>query len=157
MQSEPSVTTRAAINAIGIEVRTNNTLEMDPSKAKIPVLWGKFFQEGIPEKISSKKPNSVPLGIYTDYESDHRGPYSLIASVETTDLKSIPNGMRGLTIPSGKYLVFTSAGRMPQALIETWMYIWNYFSKSSNYTRTYTTDFERYESKEKVEIHIAVK
>jgi predicted transcriptional regulator YdeE len=157
MQSEPILTTHSAFNAVGIEVRTDNTLEMDPSKAKIPGLWGKFFQEGTPEKIPSKKPRSIPLGIYTDYETDHQGPYSLVAGVETTDLKSIPNGMRGLAIPGGKYLVFTATGQMPKALIETWMYIWSYFSKNSNYKRTYTTDFERYESSEKVEIYIAVK
>jgi predicted transcriptional regulator YdeE len=157
MRTEPRVTTLAEFQAVGIEVRTNNAYEMDPSKAKIPGLWERFFQEGIPEKIPSKKIGGVPLGIYTDYESDHLGPYSLIAGVETTDLNSIPHGMRALTIPSGKYLVFTASGQMPQALIETWMYIWNYFSKSSGYVRMYTTDFERYESGDKVEIHIAVK
>ena len=156
MQSEPTVTTQPAINAVGIEVRTNNTFELDPSKARIPSLWGRFFQEGTIEKIPSKKPHGVPLGIYTDYESDHQGPYSLIAGVETTDLKSIPNGMRGLTVPGGKYLVFTASGQMPKALIETWMCIWNYFSKNSTHKRTYTTDFERYESSEKVEIYIAI-
>jgi predicted transcriptional regulator YdeE len=157
MPAEPKVITRTEFNVVGIAIRTDNTSEMDPAKAKIPGLWGRFFQEGIPERIPGKKADGVALGIYTDYESDHRGPYSLIAGVETTDLKSIPNGMRGLTIPRGKYLVFTAAGQMPRALIETWMYIWNYFSKDSGHTRTYTTDFEQYESNEKVEIHIAVK
>ena len=65
--------------------------------------------------------------------------------------------MRGITIPSGKYLVFTAMGPMPQALIETWAYIWDYFSKDSGYIRTYSTDFERYESSERVEIYIAIK
>ena len=157
MQSEPKLTTRTEFKAVGIEVRTNNTLEMDPSKAKIPGLWGRFFQEGIPGKIPNKKPKSVPLGVYTDYEDDHLGPYSLVAGVEAIDLNSTPNGMRGLTIPAGKYLVFTAVGQMPQALIDTWIYIWKYFSGGSGYARAYTTDFERYDGGEKVEIHIAVK
>lgn len=157
MQSEPTLITHPAFSAVGMEIRTDNKFEMDPSKAKIPGLWGKFFQEGTPEKIPNKKLHSVPLGIYTDYETDHQGPYSLIAGVETTDLNSVPNGMRGIAIPSGKYLVFTATGQMPKALIETWMHIWNYFSKNSTVKRTYTTDFERYENSEKVEIYIAVK
>ena len=157
MPSEPKLITRTAITAVGIAVRTNNTLEMDPSQAQIPGLWGRFFGEEISQRIPNKKDHVLPLGIYTDYESDHLGPYSLIAGVETTDLNAIPDGMRGLTIPGSSYLVFTAVGPMPQALIDTWIYIWNYFSKDSRYTRTYTADFEQYESNEKVEIHMAVK
>lgn len=157
MRPEPKLITRSEFKAVGIEVRTDNSLEMDPQKAKIPGLWGRFFREGIVEKIPNKKLNAVPLGIYTDYESDHSGPYSLITGIETTDLDSTPNGMRGLTIPAGTYLVFTASGRMPQAVIDTWMYVWKYFSQGARYSRTYTTDFELYASNEKVEIHIGVK
>jgi len=157
MQLEPILTVLPAIHAVGIEVRTNNALEMDSSKARIPSHWQRFFQEGTAGRIPNTIPHSVPLGIYTDYESDYRGTYSLIAGVETIDLHSIPNGMRGLTVPGGEYLIFSANGQMPRALIETWTFIWNYFSENSRYERTYTTDFERYENEKSVAIHIAVK
>lgn len=157
MPSEPKLTTRDAFTATGIEVRTDNAREMNPATRQIAGLWQRFFQEDIPGTIPGKKPAGVPLGIYTDYASDHTGLYTLIASVAVTQAGSTPKGMRTVTIPAGKYLVFTATGPMPKALIETWGSIWTYFSDNSRYTRAYTTDFEEYQGSDKVEIYIAVK
>jgi predicted transcriptional regulator YdeE len=46
---------------------------------------------------------------------------------------------------------------MPQTLIQTWIAIWDYFAKDSEYKRAYTTDFELYRGGDAVDIHIAVK
>lgn len=86
-----------------------------------------------------------------------RGPYSLLAGAEVADLQSVPHGMVGLTIPAGRYLVFTAQGPMPHALIETWSVIWRYFSQGSQYARAYSADFELYRAPEQVDIHIAIK
>lgn len=50
---------------------------MAPSTAKIPGLWGRFFQERIADKIPNKKPAGHLIGAYTKYESDHTGPFHL--------------------------------------------------------------------------------
>lgn len=157
MPSEPKLITRDAFTAAGIEVRTDNAREMNPATARIAGLWQRFFQENIPGSLPDKKPAGVPLGIYTDYESDHSGGYTLIAGMETAQAGMTPAGMRVVTIPAGKYLVFTASGAMPQALIETWGTVWTYFSSNPRYTRAYTTDFEEYLSDDKVAVYIAVK
>jgi predicted transcriptional regulator YdeE len=154
---EPKLLIKPEIKLIGIEVRTINREEMDPSTAKIPGLWGRLFQEKIAERIPNKKTDGHLLGTYTKYESDHTGPYSLIVGLEVDNLESIPSGMTGLTIPAGLYLVFTTQGPMPKALIDTWVCIWNYFPKESSHMRLYTTDYEVHHGNDKVEIHIAVK
>ena len=51
---EPKLLTRPEMKFIGIGVQTTNQDEMDPSTAKIPSLWERFFQEKIAEKISTK-------------------------------------------------------------------------------------------------------
>lgn len=154
---EPELKSVEEMKVVGLETRTTNREEMSPSTARIPALGGRFYQEQIMDKIPSRKPNGFPVGVYSKYERDHTGPYSLLAGAEVSDLKAIPNGMTGLAIPACKYLVFTAQGPMPQALIQMWATIWNYFSSGSKYDRAYTADFELYRASDKVDIHIAIK
>jgi predicted transcriptional regulator YdeE len=154
---EPKLTTTKEIKLIGVEVRTTNKQEMDPASAKIPGLWGRFFQEQIAEKIPNKKSGGVLLGVYTKYESDYTGPYSLLVGTEVNILDAIPEGMTGLTIPAGKYLVFAAEGPMPKALVDSWTHIWSYFAETSSYQRAYTTDYEMHYSNDKADIYIAIK
>lgn len=153
---KPKLLTRPEMKFIGIEVRTTNLKEMDPSTAKIPGLWGRFFHEKIAEKIPDKKPDGPVFGIYTKYESDHSGPYSLIIGVEVKDLGLIPAGMIGLTIPPGQFMVFSTQGPLPNALIETWVSIWDYFPKVNSQKRLYTADYEIHHGNDNVDIYIAV-
>jgi len=61
-------------------------------------------------------------------------------------------------LPEANYLVFTQQGEMPQAVIDAWMEVWDFFaSDQTEYQRTYTVDFEFYSGPEQVELHIAVK
>jgi len=46
---------------------------------------------------------------------------------------------------------------MPQAIIQTWVGIWGYFSADIKYQRAYTFDFELYQVPDRVDIHIGVK
>lgn len=156
-QMEAKLTTRKEIKLIGIAVRTTNQQEMNPATAKIAGLWGRFFQEQVTDKIPNKTPLESTLAAYTKYERDHTGAYDLIVGREVNSLNSIPDGLTGVTIPAGKYLLFTAKGPMPKALIDTWGQIWNYFSKTSSYQRSYTTDYEVHQADDKVEIYIAIK
>lgn len=137
---------------IGIELRTNN----DESHLTIPKHWGKFFSEGILEKIPSKKNNTV-FAVYTDYEKDHTKPYSCIIGCEVTSLKNIPSGMVGKIIPGAKYAVYTTRGAHPDGLIKTWQEIWK-----SGMHRAFTADFEEYlpsfdpEKNPEVKVYIAL-
>ena len=154
---EPKLTTSEAIKVIGIEVGTTNQLEMNPATAKIPGLYARYYQDHIAEKIPHKKKDGSMLGVYTNYESDHTGAYTLVIGVPVTSLDAIPAQMTGVTIPAGKYLVFQARGPMPQALIETWTTIWNYFPGHPGYKRAYTTDYEIHRGEDSADIYVAVK
>ncbi len=142
---------------IGIEARTSNAAEANPQIAQIPALWQKFFQ--VAENIPHRKNPDIVFGIYTHYQSDHRGSYSLIVSSEVNHLDEIPEGMIGVLLPAAKYLLFRAEGQMPAALIETWAQIWHYFSENTTYERAYTADYERHDGRNqsKIELYIAVK
>ena len=143
----------------GISVRTNNNNESDPAKSKIMPLYKKFFDEKIEEQIPNKINDEHFMGVYTDYESDYNGDYTLIIAKEVNDFENLPQGFDKKDVAAGKYLKFTNEGEMPAIVIETWKYIWNYFNSSEKYERAYTTDFEKYNKTvfNKVEIFIAIK
>lgn len=156
---EPKVVTRNEKKVMGIEIRTSNQLEVHQSTARIPKAWQTFAEEKVLDRIPNKAHKKVLLGVYTDYESDHNGKYSLIIGTEVTSLDDIPEGMVGVTAVPAKYLEFQTEGKMPDAVISSWQSIWQYFAKHTEYQRTYTTDFEVYDTDkpDKVTIFVAVK
>jgi predicted transcriptional regulator YdeE len=150
------------IKLIGIEIRTSNQKESDPSQAKIPGLWKHFMEQRIATKIPNIMRPGTIFAVYRDYESDFRGDYTLTLACQVSSLESIPKGMTGFTIPTAKYMVFTAEGKIPESIIQTWGSIWKYFSDSPPYQRAYTADFEIHDKRSQsenpeVEIHIAVR
>lgn len=144
---------------IGIEVKTSKQLEANPSTAQIPDLHKKFLEQQIEEQIPNRIDSDLYFAIYTNYESDHTGAYSLILASEVGSTSDVPDTMVAVNIPTAQYLVFTAEGAQPQALTRTWKDIWDYFSKNPTHQRTYTTDFEVYDKSfpDQVDIYIAVK
>lgn len=159
---EPRIVIRDAAKVVGLAVRTSNRQEASLTTGKIPGLWNEFFASRIAERIPNRKSPQTILGVYTDYESGVNGEYSLIVGVEVDGLDEVPPRMRGVAIPAGSYLAFPVQGPMPKAVIETWEFIWKYFTKPSAHQRVYTTDFELYErntetQQSEVGIYVAVK
>ncbi|WP_455207318.1 GyrI-like domain-containing protein [Kaarinaea lacus] len=146
-------------NVVGIKTATSNTLEADPQTARIPALWQRFFSESIDEQISNKLDEGILFGVYTGYDNEQRGHYSLIAGREVSAIDIVPEGLVSIVIPQGHYLVFSEAGEMPAVIYSVWQTIWQYFSDSVEYVREYTTDFELYsnDNSSRVEVYIAIK
>jgi predicted transcriptional regulator YdeE len=156
---KPLLVHREESKFVGPSVRTANRLEMQPDKGQIGLLWKRFFEEGMAEKISGRVHPDLLFGIYMEYESDVNGMYSFLVGCEVASTNKIPEGMRFAIAPPGKYLKFVGKGAMPNAVIEAWGSIWKYFSGFPEFERAYTTDYEIYNSPNptEVEIYIAVK
>ena len=137
----------------GIKTRTSNDNEMIPAQAKLPILWGNFINQNIASKITNKVKQSPIYGVYTNYASDYRGDFDVIAGVKTTRI--IKDDFSSVEINGGNYLVFEGKGEMPQIVVNIWLSIWNYFNEPQSVSRLYTTDFEVY-GKDSVAIYIAV-
>lgn len=151
------------IRLIGVSVRTTNKEEAGPN-GRIPALWDTYFSSSLVshDGIGS----SGPLySLYTDYESDVTGAYTVVIGHEAGEEEVLPpeTELSYTVIPASKYLVFTSKkGPMNEVVPGLWREIWAYFEKEVG-QRTYTGDFERYPTRNlnpegiELEIYIAVK
>lgn len=124
------------IKVIGIATRTTN--QDGQAMKDIEALWQRFWDEKIQGKIPNKVSDDI-YAVYTDYESDYTAPYTVVIGLPTQSLKDIPKGFWGITIESGEYEKFTSKGKMPEAVVSTWLKIWG--DDKLNTRRTYQADF----------------
>ena len=134
----------------GVSIRTTDANEMSPETAKIGALHQHFD-----EVVSVDYKNGARVyGVYFDYESDASGEFSVLSG--TDNVESTKKDLEEITLPAGKYLVFSGKGEMPKAVIDAWGEIWAYFSEDADYQRIYSCDYELYKSQNEVDIYIAV-
>jgi predicted transcriptional regulator YdeE len=148
---EPKLIHVNEFTVIGLSVRTINSDEFNPSTAKLPDLWERFFSD---DNITRPQ-NSPVFGVYSDYESNAEGYYTVTAGIQS-ELPSNTPVLQSLTILSGDYLVFENQGVMPQAVIEAWKSVWHYFESKKEVTRRFQTDFERYKGTTDIAIYIGI-
>ncbi|AJW65125.1 Bacterial transcription activator, effector binding domain [Elizabethkingia miricola] len=121
---------------IGILTRTIN--ENGQSAIAIEKLWQKFWGEEIQNQIPNKVSDEI-YAVYTDYETDFTGQYTTVIGLPVISLETIPEGLVGITIETGVYQKFVSKGKMPEAVFNTWLEIWD--NKELNLKRAYKADF----------------
>ena len=137
------------ITLIGLAVRTNNQNEMQPEKAKIATLAGKYWERQVANDIKSRSKPGVTYAIYTDYASDEHGDYTyfigeVVDSLQGQDLEKFTT----VTIPAGNYSMFTTAaGKMPEIVITAWQEIWTMQDDDLGGKRQYLADFEVYDAR----------
>ncbi|MHC6646603.1 GyrI-like domain-containing protein [Alteromonas sp. HB246098] len=140
------------INIKGFSVITNNHAEFSP-KGKIPALWQRFDSSISVDYRGGER----VYGVYFNYESDHTGDFSVLAGF---DGDTVPEHLKieNITIPAGKYLVFSRQGEMPQIAIDVWSDIWRYFTQAdTEYERAFTVDFEHYVNANHIDVYMAIK
>ena len=145
----------------GISLRTTNTAEISHETAKLGKLWQKFYQN----HVSQLEKGEDIYGIYHNYESDDVGAFDVVASWKVSSqqdeqvqsgnddtantVKATKNNNASnlvtVSIPAGKYMVFSEYGNMPNTVMNAWEKAWEYFHDSScAHTRSYNVDFEHY-------------
>ncbi|MGB5025253.1 MAG: GyrI-like domain-containing protein [Saprospiraceae bacterium] len=121
---------------VGISVRTTN--ENERSQKDIGELWGKFMGQNIIDQIPNKDSLDIYC-IYTDYESDFNSPYTTILGCRVKSFDNIPDDFISLSIPTAKYRVYNSTGKLPDCVVMTWINIWQ-----SGIERKFIADFDLY-------------
>ncbi len=154
---EPKRITISSFSVAGVGVRTINSDEFNPSSAKLPSLWQRFFRDGVLTKVPNQIPNSPVFGVYSHYESEASGFYAVTAGVAISGPRPSSCEFTTVDVKEGEYLVFEAKGTMPQAVIDAWMRVWVFFEKNEKIIRSFTTDFEEYRGADKVAIHIGIK
>lgn len=136
----------------GIQTRTTNLNEATP-EAKIKPLWESFFLDRVAQSVPGYTPQSQLYGIYSGYASDAHGAYDLTAAVPAAE---VPEGLVGIQVPVGDYLVFEGQGPMPQTVLAVWGAVWQYFEREPAYPRRYANDYEQYSGDGRVAVYIGV-
>lgn len=144
---QPVMKSIESFRITGCKTRTRNSEEFNAETAKIPGLWQQFFASSLMDK-------GPVFAVYSDYESDEKGEYTVTAGIIRDESGK---DFDSLEINAGHYLVFQGKGTMPLAVIEAWKAVWDYFNEESPYQRCFTTDFEAYGEADEVAIYIAVK
>jgi len=140
------VVQQSGFSVIGIAVRTSNAKEMT-ADGVIGKQWGRFFQDGVQEKIPNKVDESI-VAVYTDYASDKNGDYTFLIGAKVTSDAHVPAGMLEKKVPAGKYAVFTTEkGPAPKVLPEAWMKINSLPPSAVGGDRVYRADFEIYDER----------
>jgi predicted transcriptional regulator YdeE len=145
------------LKIVGISTRTRN--EIGKPNIEIMNLWAKFMTKNISEQIKNKASHNI-YSIYTDYESNFMGEYTVVLGFAVEDLKDVPPGLVSREFQEAQFKVIPAHGAMPDAVIQAWIDIWN---KDSALNRAYSYDFELYtENSQKgdqsvVDIYLSVK
>jgi predicted transcriptional regulator YdeE len=121
---------------IGIAVRTTNA--GDQSQKDIGELWQRFTGEQILAKIPDRESDDI-YALYLDYENEAHGHYTAIIGCKVHSLEKLPEGFIGKKIPALKYRRYVSKGKIPDAVVATWQYIWE-----SGEPRAFRIDFDLY-------------
>ena len=136
-------------NVTGLSVRTKN--EEGKAQKDIADLFGKLIGEDLLDKIPGKLTYEIYC-VYTDYESDCNGEYTVIVGCKTENLKDIPQGFTGVTIPKNSYRHYKIAGGGNENVAQAWKEIW-----ADGADRTYAADFDVYGENPDVDIYVSVK
>jgi len=122
---------------VGIAVKTSNANQQ--SAGDIARLWEQFWNENVSSKVPGKVSEDIYC-VYTEYEGDFTAPYTTVIGYETTNLDNIPEGMKGITIEGGQYVMLIAKGKLSEGIvIQEWSKVWQ-----SDLPRTYKADFEVY-------------
>jgi predicted transcriptional regulator YdeE len=155
MIAKIEITNLSCFDVVGIAVRTTN--QNGQSQKDISELWTKFMDNDVMNQIASRVSDDI-YSVYTDYETDHTGPYTAILGCRVIALDKIPDGFTSVSIPAGCYNAYHLEGRFPDNVGEAWQQIWK-----NACGRKYTADFDLYNTDEaesfqetKAKIYLAV-
>ena len=159
---DPVAIDHPPFTVLGVRARTTNAAEAEAATARIPALWGAYLAGGGTDRIVGAA-GAATYSVYTAYESDHRGAYDVVVGAAVRD-GATGEGATGdgalarVSVPGGRYLVFTESGAMPGAVIAAWQRVWRHFEAHADVRRVYTADFELHDPRrpDTVAVYVAV-
>jgi predicted transcriptional regulator YdeE len=140
----------------GIKARTTHRIEAVAETAKITALWRRFSADKTGDQIPNRSGDAAILVVYTDYEREDAGPFSVVLGHQVTTLEHLPPGISGIWLLPGRYLCFEGAGRPFEFPSDAWQEIRQFFAHSHEYERAFDSDYELHGA-EAVAIYVSIK
>lgn len=126
---------------IGISLPYKTTHENNQSSTDCSMLWEKFENEKIQQKIPHKLSNEL-FAVYHDYEKNDGNHFFYFIGCEVAQGTEAPEEMTSLKLPSGHYQKFITEGPIPDCMAHLWEEISN-----TELEREYSADFEVYDKR----------
>ena len=140
------IVSKPAFRVVGVPLRTSNA-----RGEEIGALFGRFFAGNMLAQIQGKLGDGA-IALYTDYESDHTGLFTIVLGAIVSRADRVPPGMIARGVPAQRYALIESRGDMPSALKATWSEVW-----SSDLPRSFGVDFDLYVGSDAVDVHVALR
>lgn len=132
----PELKDSSAFDVVGLG--TQCTFE---NTGAIPSLWQAFNERG--EEVDAAT-DAAAYGVC--HSVDDQGRFSYVAGLETRQDAGIPKGMERISIPAGRYAVFTHKSHISE-IGNTVYTIWNKSLPDLGLNHRMAPDFERYDSR----------
>ncbi len=132
----PEIRERDAFHVVGCSIRC--TFE---DISSIPSLWQTFNERANEVPYSA---GNAAYGVCCD--ADEAGWFRYVAGLETTAAVDIPSGMDSVSVPAGRYAVFTHSGHIAD-LPKTVYTIWNKALPDAALKPREAPDFELYDER----------
>jgi predicted transcriptional regulator YdeE len=134
------------LRLVGQTIRTNNKDEMNPDTSKIAQLAGDYWGNQVANDFLNRVTPGVTYAVYTNFESDEHGEYTYFIGEVVDSFYEQNPAFDTLVIPAGNYTCFrTSAGPMPEVVVDAWKEIWAMDAAELGGERAYIADFEVYD------------
>jgi AraC family transcriptional regulator len=138
---EFKIVEREAFHVVGM------TQRFTPGKIDgIPALWQRFIVRAreIPDAVPG-----VHYGVGVDDRRDGEPGFLYTAGAGVASVGELPVGMNAVTVPAGRYAVFTHRGPVTH-LAKTIVAVWNHWLPKSGHKARSAPDFERYDARFKM-------
>jgi predicted transcriptional regulator YdeE len=132
----PVIVRREAFRLAGVRLRTSNS---DPDA--IAAHWRRALSAGLPTCVAGRASDDV-VCVYADYESDHRGPYTMWLGAELAPGAAALERLETLEVPGASFTEFEAAGPQPAGVVAAWTAIWG--MPRERLTRAFRADVERW-------------
>lgn len=124
-----------ALKLIGVTLRTSHAR----AHIDIPAFWATTMKRGILQELAEA--THAPIyAIYTDYESDWTGAYTMMLAVAQSTTPAESEGLRYLELPARSWHQSDELEDSPETVFKAWQYIWQTWP--ARHERLYEADIE---------------
>jgi predicted transcriptional regulator YdeE len=111
----------------------------DRAANDIGAFWERFISDGFIAKLGV---NDTIYAVYTEYEGDFRGAYTMVLGTRVADNSPLAAGMKRVTIPHGRFARLPFAGDPKSVVSSAWGFVNGAWDRKNE--RRYSVDFETY-------------
>ncbi len=138
-----------AITVLGFYARVSNA-----EPRKIGDVWRRFNAAG-KEKSIPARTSDQHYCVYCEYEGDWTKEFTVLIGCSVPENAGVPEGMKKITVQSGKYAVWSPEGELPQSVFDAWAEVWK-----TPLDRLYQADYDVYgdtSGKNGATVHVGVR